>query len=307
MNEIDLNDDRFRISYFFNLDPLLLSLKEIGLLNPPVVTWRDNSYTLVCGWKRVLACQKISWSSVPVFIEEKKKDEKLFLQAFYENLATREFSLLEKAEMIKKLKDFGYKEKEIARNFLPLLSIPPTLNYLDLYLSASKMEKEVKKEVFEKNISLSTLKLLLNFKPVEQKYLISLITPVGKNKQKEIIQYLLEITKKNDTSVEKIFNLPSFKRILESAKLSSFQKSDQLRKLLRKIRYPRLTHREEKFEKFLKEIKWPPEINIQPSSCFEEDWYGVNFRFKGEKELKEKVEKLHRVINKKDLSPLFDD
>jgi hypothetical protein len=45
--EISLKDKRFRTSYHFSLQKLRLSLKEIGLLNPPLVTLRDNRFILV--------------------------------------------------------------------------------------------------------------------------------------------------------------------------------------------------------------------------------------------------------------------
>ena len=113
LENLYLQDERFRISRFFSFDRLILSIKEIGLVHPPLVTWRDNLLIPVTGWKRILACLELSFSPIPVVCLDEPSDLKVFLKAFYENLAIREYSLLEKAEILKKLKHFGENEKSI--------------------------------------------------------------------------------------------------------------------------------------------------------------------------------------------------
>ena len=68
IKDINLKDERFRISSFFSLEKLLFSLKEVGLVNPPLVTYRNHRLVLVSGWKRVLACQGLSLTSIPVWM-----------------------------------------------------------------------------------------------------------------------------------------------------------------------------------------------------------------------------------------------
>jgi len=73
-DEIYLKDERFRISYYFSLQRLMDSLRKIGLINPPLVTVRSGRFILVTGWKRVLACLKLSFPSIPVRVSEEKDD-----------------------------------------------------------------------------------------------------------------------------------------------------------------------------------------------------------------------------------------
>ena len=144
IKDINLKDERFRISYFFSLESLLLSLKEVGLVNPPLVTYRDHRLVLVSGWKRVLACLELSLTSIPVWVVESDDDLQMFLLAFYENLASREFNLLEKAEILRRLKKLGEKEQKIIRHYFPLLNIPKTSYYFDLYSAISRFPRDVK-------------------------------------------------------------------------------------------------------------------------------------------------------------------
>ncbi|MBS3819332.1 ParB N-terminal domain-containing protein [bacterium] len=304
LNQIDWADERFRISYFFDLQPLVFSIKKIGVINPPVVTLGRRHYILVCGWKRVLACRELHEKKITVWVAERKTARELLLMSFYENWATREFSALEKAEIIKKLKDSGEKEQEITRCILPFLNIPSTLSYLDTYMKISRMDPEIKKEVYESNMGFKVLQLLVEFNPEEQKLLIPWLLPVGKNKQQEIIENIQEIACREDLSLSEIFQLPQVKAVSDSEKLSSVQKANKLREELVKIRFPQLSRRREAFHRWTREIQWPPDVDIYPAPYFEENWYRVHFRFKNKEEYERKIERLNK-LNREKLSKLF--
>lgn len=304
VNQVDFGDERFRISYFFNLQPLLKSIEKIGVINPPVVSLGERHYTIVCGRKRVLALKELGRKKITVFVAEGNTERELLLMNFYENLSTREFSILEKAEIIKKLRDLGEKEVEITRRILPLLKIPSTLGYLDAYLKISRMDPRVKREVYESQMSLKTLQLLVDFDPEDQKLLMPWLLPVGKNKQQEILQSFQEICRRNGRSLSEVFQFPQVKSVLQSDKLSSVQRANRLRDELAKIRFPRLTQYREAFHRVLEEIQWPPDVGICPPPHFEEKGYSVYFSFKNRKEYDQKIERLSKV-NREKLSKLF--
>jgi len=264
IKEIFLKDERFRTSYHFSPEKLKHSLKVVGLLNPPLVALRNNRFILVSGWKRVLACAELSFSPVPVLITEEKDDLKTFLMAFYENLATREFSLLEKAEILTRLKRFGEDEKRITQHYLPLLDTPATLAYLDTYLAFSQFEPEVKKAIHEKRMSFLSVKPLVEFSSQEREWLLPLLLPLGQNKHREMLEDILEVSKKNDTPVQQILFSPEIRAIQESKTLTPLQKADRTLLLLRKKRYPALSSMQDSFESLLRKMDWPEEIRISP-------------------------------------------
>ena len=305
LNEIFLKDERYRTSFHFSLEKLKLSLKETGLLHPPLVVFRSERFILVSGWKRILACAELSLSPIPVLITEEKDDLKTFLMAFYENLATREFSLLEKAEILTRLKRFGEDEKRIIRHYLPLLDIPATLLYLDTYLAFSQFEPEVKKAVHEKNMSFSSVKPLVEFSSRERKQLLPLLLPLGQNKRRELLEDILEVSRKSDTAVHKILLSPEIKAVQESETLTPLQKADSIRLLSRKKRYPAFSSLQDSFESLLRKIDWPEEIAISPSPFFEEEDFTVRFTFRSEEQLMAGLLKLEELSARKDFSKIF--
>ena len=305
LKEISLQDERFRISYYFSLEKLILSIQKVGLLSPPLVAMRDNHFILVSGWKRVLACIKLGLSSIPVFVLGEKDDLKTFLAAFYENLATREFSLLEKAEILRRLKKFGEDEKSIVKHYLPLLDIPSTLSNLESFLAFSRIEPEVKKAIHQKNMPFSSVKLLVGFTAQERKLLLPLLLPAGQNKLKGILEDLKEISRRNDIPPKKILSSKEILDIMGSEKLSPLQKTDKVRLILRKKRYPALSLREESFDSLLKKLQLPKSVKVKPSQFFEEDNFTVNFSFENSEELKANLLKLQELSSKKEFSAIF--
>jgi len=282
IKEIFLKDERFRTSYHFSLEKPKLSLKEVGLLHPPLVALRNDRFILVSGWKRILACVELSLSPLPVLITEEKDDLKTFLMAFYENLATREFSLLEKAEILASLKRLGEDEKRIIQHYLPLLDIPATLSHLDSYLSFSQFEPEVKKAIHEKNMSFLSVKPLVELSSQERERLLPLLLPLGQNKRRELLEDILEVSRMNNTPVQKTLLSPEIQAVQESETLTLLQKADRTLLLLRKKRYPALSSMQDSFESLLRKMDWPEEIRISPSPFFEEEDFTVRFSFKNE-------------------------
>jgi len=305
LKEIFLEDERFRISYYFSLEKLILSLQKVGLLHPPLVVLQDKSFILVSGWKRVLACIKLGLSSLPVFVIEEKDELKAFLAAFYENLATREFSLLEKAEILSRLKRFGEDEKKIVQHYLPLLDIPSTLSNLESYLAFSQLESEVKRIIHQKNMPFSSVKLFAGFTPQERKSLLPLLLPSGQNKMKGILEDLKEISRRNDIPAKKILSSKEILDIMGSEKLSPLQKADKIRLILMKKRYPALSSRKESFDSLLKKLRLPKNIMVKPSPFFEEENFSVNFSFGNRKELKTNLVKLQELAAKQEFADIF--
>jgi ParB/RepB/Spo0J family partition protein len=305
INEIFLKDERFRISYYFDLEKLVASIREIGLLNPPLVTRRNGRFILVSGWKRVMACLNLSLSPIPVLVVQGKGELETFLIAFYENLATGEFSLVEKAEIMARLKKFSEDEKKIVRHYLPLLDIPPTLSHLDSYLAFSQFEPELKKFIHEKNLPFSLAELFSEFSTSERKRLLPLVSPLSQNKMTEFLESLKEISRRDELPVRKILASKEVKDMLGSRRLSLLQKADRIRLVLKKKRYPNLSSWEESFDSLRKKMRWPREITLSPTPYFEEKRLSVDFNFENQEEFKANLLKLEELASKREFSELF--
>jgi len=305
LRELDLEDTRFRISEFFSSDRLALSIKKIDLIHPLLVTRRAGRFVLVSGWKRVSVCLKLGISRAPVLILDEPDDLKAFLFVFYENLAGREFSLLEKAEIISRLLALGMVRSRIMKDILPHLQIPPTAFYLENFLSLSKLGFSAKKAISGKNLPFPIARLLAEFQAEDIEEIIPLLLPLGQNKQKDILEDLLEISRRKTIPPRQILGAPGIQAVLHSSKWPPVQKSERIRLALRKERFPHLSAWEEGFQAALRELGWPKGISLEPTPYFESDDIEASFRFKDEKEFRARLRELLEISSRPEFQKIF--
>jgi len=305
LRDLDLEDTRFRISMSSDLEPLILSIRKIGLLHCPVVVAREGRLVLVCGWKRVAACLKLRISRLRVLVLDEADDLEVFLFALYENIAGRELSVLEKAEALLKALAFGLAEARLWREVMPLLKVPPTAAFRDAYLAISKLDPATKKMVAEKGLPFSLARMLAELSADSLGEILPVLCPLGQNKQKEIVESLLEISKRRSLSPQKVLRFPEIQAVLRSKTWTPLEKADRFRLALRRRRFPNLTSWEERFRTAQREVRWPREISLEPAPYFETDDIEASFRFKDEREFKARLGELLEVTSQKGFPKLF--
>lgn len=304
-DDVDIKEERFRFSYHFALDRFLLSIKKVGLVNPLVVTIRNHGFVLVTGWKRFYACKELSLSPLPVFVLEQDDDLRVFLFSLYENLTHRDFNLLEKAEILQKMNRFIHDERQIVKEYLPLIGIPATLSYLDLYIKISRLEPRWKQVIYDKKMSLPCVELLTKFDAAERDLLLPLILPVGQNKQRQILEDLIQLSKKEEKSPKDILNSQRIRSTLQSENLSPLQRAEQVHRLLNKESHPFLSALKESFDASLKRACLSKEVKVESSSFFEDGEFSVSFNLSDEQDFHERLVKLQKLVSDKDLLSLF--
>ncbi len=305
LGQLSLEDTRFRISEFFSSDRLAVSIKKIGLLHPLLVTAREDRLVLVSGWKRLSACLELGVGRIPALILHEPDDLTAFLFGLSENLAFREFTLLEKAGIVDRLHAFGMARSRIMRDILPILQVPPTAFYLEGLFLISRLDASAKKLIAGKNLPFPVARQLAEFDAKDLQKILPLLLPLGQNKQKEVLENLLEISKMRNISVGRILARPGLRVILQSSKWPPGQKSERIRAALRKERFPVLTSWEDAFQSALRELGWPRNVSLEAAPFFETDKLEASFRFKDEREFKDRLRQLLDISSRRDFRKLF--
>lgn len=98
------------------LDELIASIKEIGILQPPVVRVTTNGrYELVMGERRYRAAKAAGLKTIPVIIRQ-TADNELLREALIENIHRSELNALEEAAAYSQLlNDFACTHDELAQ------------------------------------------------------------------------------------------------------------------------------------------------------------------------------------------------
>lgn len=120
------------------LKELMVSIKEIGILQPPVVREVSGGrYELIMGERRYRAAKAVGLKTIPVIIRQ-TPDNELLREALIENIHRSQLNPLEEgAAYTQLLNDFNCTHEELATklgrsrphlsNTMRLLSLPPTV------------------------------------------------------------------------------------------------------------------------------------------------------------------------------------
>ena len=309
LKTIDLKDKTFLLSYGYDLNPLKQSIKQVGLLNPPILRKKSAAtYQIICGYKRVLVLKELGVSSLTsAILPSKTGDRENLLLSLYDNTSHREFNPIEKSMAIIKLQNY-YPEEKIVDGFLPVLKLQPHITQLKAFRPLCRLEREIKDALLEGKISEHTAIQLSQMDRASRralgKFLIALRLSVSK--QAEILEYVLEIAIRENLPIEKLIHTSEMRSILDDEKLNQPQKVEAIRKHLRERRYPQLSKKEREFTRNLKQLKLHPYINLRPPPFFEGNHYHLNLCFKNLDGLKQNLQKLESLLKNHSLRTIIE-
>lgn len=97
------------------LQELSNSIKEHGIIQPLIVTKKDNGYEIIVGERRFQAAKSAGLTKVPVIVRDASEQQKLEL-AIIENVQRHDLNSIEEAKAYLKLADeFDLSQEEIAQ------------------------------------------------------------------------------------------------------------------------------------------------------------------------------------------------
>jgi len=113
------------------LNDLAQSIKERGLLNPVTVRKNDDeTYALIAGQRRFLACQKLKLGTIPAIIRDVSDDTDATIISLVENVHRADMHPIDKARAYQKIyekyRDYNTVAKETG------VTIPTIKKYLNL-------------------------------------------------------------------------------------------------------------------------------------------------------------------------------
>lgn len=124
------------------LEDLALSIREHGLLNPVLVKrLPDGTYELIAGQRRLLACQKLGWETIPAIVREVSDKLDAMVISLVENVHRADLNPIDKARAFQRLYE-RYGSLERVAKVTEIL-----VTTVRKYLSLLKLDPEVQKMV----------------------------------------------------------------------------------------------------------------------------------------------------------------
>ena len=310
--EIDMDDLACVVTYRPQLTALQRSIADAGVLTPlHLRARRDRApLQLVCGWKRLLACQQTGQRQVPALVYEADEltDEAALLLAVRDNLGCRALNAVEKGRVLNRLRaQFHYSVDELARTWCPRLDLAPRPDVVEAHCALTRLDAVLQDAVLDGVLSLEAALWMGGLEALDREALLPLFTELklGQNRAREFVGLIDEICLRDDCGAAQLWAELELADVLRDASLSGPQRIEHVRRLLRTRRYPMLRAHEEVFETARRDLRLPSPISLQPPPYFDGSQYQVNFRFGSREELRAYAQKLLEASDAEALDALL--
>lgn len=285
----------------FSLSPgspaLEKSINEIGVTHPVVLYKLDgkNSFTVICGHRRVAAARNLNMDKIPAVVLEKSPNPALCLQMnLTDNLAHRRYSDIEKGLIIVKLTEAGMAEEAIINDCLPLLELERSKKLLVDFWKTRRFSACLNKLLNEMNIPLRIFSVLSGWEDNDRnavEKILSALQP-GINKWREFLELTDETAVRDSLSPCEILSREEVRSIMNNDRMPSHEKYDAVLQLLNEWRYPTLSDLRKKFLLALDKLDLDRRTKVRVAKYFENDEIKIELRFTRQEELLKQVEKL---------------
>jgi ParB family chromosome partitioning protein len=149
-----------------NLDELVASIKEHGIIQPLIVRRRGETFELIAGERRWRAAKRVGLTEAPIIVREASDQDVLEL-ALIENLQREDLNAIEEAKAFARLaREFGLRQEDIAQKVgKSRAAVANSMRLLDL-------DEQVQSYLTQDRISVGHAKVLLALKSRDEQRLL---------------------------------------------------------------------------------------------------------------------------------------
>lgn len=310
IKEINLGDERFRISEDLDSAPVLESLREIGQLNPVLVLDEDAGKIIVCGFRRIRAMRKLGIPRVFVRILPGQSPDpvRAYRMALWDNLAGRQLNPLEKARFLYNLrKNFSVADDTLAKVYLPLLGLNPAENVLESYLLLHAIQPALRKCFLDCRLTLASVEAVSEMPATVQNRIASLMEKIrlSASLQRKFLGLLQDLAAVSGDELDVPVRSPEVLEIIEDSRLSPFQRGEKVYQFLYNLRNPKLSQALAQFLAKRRSLRLPGSIRISAHPFFEEPGVRVEFEAPDVERFRDLASALEEAARQPELRELF--
>jgi len=306
LEEINFNDTRFRFSLDRPDEKLIFSIQRAGLIEPVIVKSDGQAFILVTGWRRVEASREAGLKEIPALVMPSGwTDLTLFSLAFFKSYPRKDFSLAEKALIIKRFLELGLGPEEVIGEFLTRLELPPERQTIDLLSQLASLDWALP-SIHRGRWKISTARLFLSFFPEERRAIIGLGESLNHNQQAELIELLFTLKKRQKVGLDTILTEEEIKPLVQADREGRPRAGLELLTALRKRTFPLVTEINRQMQAALRQINLPGNSRLDYDHSLEKSALSISFEARTREEIELVVEQLKQKVKGGELDVLFE-
>ena len=289
------------------LGGLVDSLDRIGQITP-LILWPDQGRLVtLCGGRRVAALSHLGRTDALALILPDHTDARqALLLALEDNLSTRGLNEAEKVLALNHLA--GHVPQTGLLEYLPRLNIPARQPFLDRYLALRSLGTSGLDMLADDRLDPETGERLAAMGEEDLRAALSLLeklTP-GRNKRRRIVTLLEDIAHGEKTPIAQILRHPRLLEALADEKTNRPQKEQSVRKILRELRFPRLTELERKRGEAIQGLGLSSLVRFQAPDNFEGLEFHLDLVFSNLPEFERGAGEIMKLVGHRDLKKIVE-
>ena len=300
LTDIDIQDRTYAITTATELDRLAASIQRVGLINPPLVKYLDQSrYAVVCGFGRVAACRKLGYTVINVKLAPRTSVDMDYVRwAITDNLLQRSLNLIELSRCYTLLAAICRNAKLLSAASAEL-GLDPNPTRIGKILALGRLPEFIQNSILSNTVALPVALELSAWQEDQATALIAIYTELKMSlgKQREVLTLVREIAFREDIDVVAVLSAAPLQAVLADDDLDNNQKTRLIRRQLKQRRFPVLTAAQHKHDRWVKDLKIGKGVKLAASDFFEDPNYRITFSFKNAEELRGRWREVERIIN----------
>ena len=303
--QIQTGDHTFKITTKTETDELALSIRAVGLLQPPVLIQTNNNFTVICGFRRIAACETLNIAKIPARVLHANCSKLTCAQiAISDNASQRSLNIVEQSRAYALIRKFADSPPDWIKS-VESTGLACSETAVDRILPVAGMPISLQDAILEGSIALP-IALHINHLESDDAMALCLFfrqVTTGLNIQRELLALISEISLRDDISIARLIEQADITDITKNADLPAPQKAQQLRIKLKAKRYPELSKAEASFNQKLKTLKLNPRVQIHPPHFFEGKSYRLSLTIDSRRQLQSLQSELDKLVHHPHLLP----
>ena len=273
-DEIALSDRTYYLPSYDAIGPLVESIRQIGVISPPVVRINDDgALAPVVGRRRIEACSKAGISQLSVFVVDASEPrDKLVNLLFWDNISRIENNTVTVAAMVTRLLDV-FDSETVADKYLPWIDVPPRGPRLLKLKTIAQLDDRSQRALWFGRIVEKTALLLAGLNTKDRFEMLNFVERYGwnANKSDEMAQAIYDLSILSGKSVSETISEAIQFVEPQSEQDDPVRKSEKMRNLVKSLRWKDLCQHQDLFNQWLKKLDLPRHIRVKPTISFEND------------------------------------
>lgn len=305
LDRIETAENTFQITTTTDKADLAASIRAIGLLQPPVLIKKGGFYTVVCGYRRIAACEALNITSIAARVLPPDTSPVNCVRiAISDNTFQRPLNVVEQSRafaLIRRFVDSSTSWLKIAES----TGMPASQKAMDRIMPVAGMPAILQDAILYGSIALPVALTVSRLEKNDADALCGFFSTIntGLNIQRELLELILEISRRDDISIARLMKRDDIMAVIENDDSSSPQKTREVRVLLKAERYPELSKAEAVYLRKVKSLKLSPLVQFQPPQFFEGKSYRLTLTVNSRRQLQSLQTELEKLVHHPDLLP----